>query len=1405
MQRLRIFISSPGDVGQERLIAARAVERLQGEFSHALTLEPVLWEHEPLRATAHFQDEIASPSKCDVVVCILWSRLGTRLPGHFRRADGTEYASGTEWEFEDAANSFLARGVPDMLVYRKTQMPQADLANEAEVLEKLRQKKALDDFLGRWFGDAATGFTNAFHAFQTPEQFEQLIEAHLRRLLQAKAAQAPEADGAAPPPARWRQGSPFRGLESFGYEHASVFFGRTRAIGEIREALVERARRGAAFVLVLAASGSGKSSLLRAGLLPTICQPGVIEGVGLWRRCEIRPGDGAGDLFGALATALLGETAFPTLPSAGFDRAGLVRLLRESPAGAASAIRAGLAQEAARVAQRERLARAPEARLAILLDQLEELFDQDRVAPGEAARFVELVAELARSGVVWVVAAMRSDFYHRAAEIPALLGLSEGAGQRHLPPPDVAEIGQMIRLPARAAGVRFEAADGRRLDDVLHEAAARDSSALPLLSFALDELFKRRSAEGVLTFAAYETLGGLEGALAGRAEEAFQSLPEHVRASLPEVLRALVSIGRDEGDPATARRAPLEAVAGGESRSALVEAFVEARLLVADSGEGGATLRFAHEALLRRWPRLAAWLQEDREFLRVSARMAEAERRWRDEGQAPEFLLPEGKPLGEGADLLRRRREDLDADVVAYIESSIATVEARQRALAAEQKRRLQRSRVAAAAFAAIAALAGGAGWYGLNERRAANVQREVAVIRAAEAMTAGAEAKRQAEAALREQRRADSARRAAEVARLRAETQGRVGLQAQSLFLADAARRSIAAGDVETAMLLALEALPDPERDQPRPYVPRAEAALHEAVASYRFRQLLEGVSAPATALAWSPDGARLAAVSADGGLRVWLPGRSARPAIAEQAHRARATAVAFAPDGRTLATAAADGSLELWDVASGRRRTLPGHDAAIIDVTFGPGGERLVSAGWDGARLWDVAKGAPLRSLKTPGDRLVRIAFDGRRLSALGWSGESWSWDASGKKLAPADFDPQGSKLETTSPDGRRLAMATREGDVVVQAVQPARAATAFAAHDDRISRIAASPDGRLLVTASWNGEAKLWTFPDGRLRARLAGHAAKLHDVAFSPDGGLVATASRDRTVRLWNSRDAALVAVLQGHDDDVRDVEFSPDGSLLATASDDGRARLFDIESGRLLRALEGDPQGVRRVSFGRDGRRLVAAGLGGLVRAWSVEGALLATFEGLRGAATRAAFDVDGDLVVGASTAGETLVWRVADGTMLAELDPHDGAVWHLAFNPAGDRLLTASADGAVRVWSARTWRLLATSRGHGAPIEQAIFTPDGARIVTAATDGAVWLLDAASGEDLARLVSHPRALTDAAVTPDGRYVAAAAMDGGAWIAAIFPSTEALVQHARSLVTRELSPMERRRFFLGGQR
>jgi hypothetical protein len=210
---LRIFVSSPGDVGEERVMTERVVQRLQGEFGRSVKLQPILWEHEPMRATLHPQEQIPLPSQCDIVVCLLWSRLGTRLPDEIT----AEGKTGTEWEFEDAARSYQAKKIPDLLVYHKKKEVLANIRDRAKNEEKIRQMEALDGFLDRWFLSADGTFKAVFKTFQELDQFEELLERDLRKLIQDRLKLTPLAEKT------WHQ-APFRGLEVFDYEHAPIFF-----------------------------------------------------------------------------------------------------------------------------------------------------------------------------------------------------------------------------------------------------------------------------------------------------------------------------------------------------------------------------------------------------------------------------------------------------------------------------------------------------------------------------------------------------------------------------------------------------------------------------------------------------------------------------------------------------------------------------------------------------------------------------------------------------------------------------------------------------------------------------------------------------------------------------------------------------------------------------------------------------------------------------------------------------------------------------------------------------------------------------------------------------------------------------------------------------------------------------
>ena len=656
-------------------MARRVLGRLQAAHAGRLVVEPVLWEQQPLLASDSFQAQLARPSETDVVVAVLWSRLGTPLPRQIRRADGSAYRSGTEFEIEDALAGARAHGRPKVLLYRKTAPPGRWFASDADALEAAAQRDALDAFLGGLLRDADDGsFVAAFHPFTDTAHFEELLELHLLRLLPELAPDAlAEADEA--PVAAWTFGSPFRGLRSFGIEHAAVFFGRTRATAEAVARLQEQAHRGRAFLLLLGMSGGGKSSLAKAGVLPMLMQPGVVEGVDEWRYAVFKPGEAGGDLILALCGALASPHALPSLGTA----AELARELRTAPELVVALVTNALD------------AAGPGARLALVVDQLEEAFTD---AGADRHRFVDLIDALARSGRVWVVATLRSDFYSRCAELPALLELKSGAGQYDVLPPTPSEMAQMIRLPAQAAGLRYEqrADTGERLDERLRDVSCERPGTLPLLQFTLEELYRRRRGDGLLTFAAYADIGGLEGALAHRAESVFAEQPEAVQAALPRVFERLVTLAED--DAIARRRATLEGYVDDDARR-LVEVLVDARLLVSELDESGATyVDVAHEALFKHWPRLASWLLDNRELLRIRSRVTAAAELWQREQRQPEFLLASGKPHDEAQALMAAAvpLEPLEAEFVA---ASTARV---------KRSRALRRGAIAALAGLALAA-----------------------------------------------------------------------------------------------------------------------------------------------------------------------------------------------------------------------------------------------------------------------------------------------------------------------------------------------------------------------------------------------------------------------------------------------------------------------------------------------------------------------------------------------------------------------------------------------------------------------------------------------------------------------------------------------------------------------------
>ena len=419
-------------------------------------------------------------------------------------------------------------------------------------MERLGQKKKLDEFIGKWFHDKAEGtLIAAFHPFDSPSDFEILVENHLRRLIDRQLPGSVTTTSEAR--AVWKKGLavPRPRLRSSSSTHRCSSAGRAPCRTSCTRCALQAAD-GRSFVLILGMSGGGKSSVVRAGVLPMLTRPGVIEDIGFWRRAVFRPTDVRGDIFRG-----------PGQGVAARGRAAVARLGRARPGRARSACCGNRRRRRQRWCAMLSLARRRRwARRTVVSrwssTRWRRCTPTKTSFPEHREAFVDVIDAFARSGRVWVICTLRSDFYPRLANLPKLAALKEGAGQYDLMPPTANEIGQMIRLPTRAAGLRFEedSASSERLDDKLRDAAAEHPEILPLLQFTLEELYQRRTDDGMLTLAAYRELGGVEGSLAQRAETVFKDLPEDVQAELPKILNALVSIEQDGHETIGRKRAP---------------------------------------------------------------------------------------------------------------------------------------------------------------------------------------------------------------------------------------------------------------------------------------------------------------------------------------------------------------------------------------------------------------------------------------------------------------------------------------------------------------------------------------------------------------------------------------------------------------------------------------------------------------------------------------------------------------------------------------------------------------------------------------------------------------------------------------------------------------------------------
>lgn len=458
----------------------------------------------------------------------------------------------------------------------------------------------------------------------------------------------------------WQQGSPFPGLKAYNARYASVFFGRGSQINTLLSRISQQIQFGRAFCLLLGPSGSGKSSLINAGIMPNLMQPGGYNGIQVLSFSSLDLADVApGQLLTDFASAMLDWELNDAPVFAGESAQSLAQALLLRPEQVIAQVLAQLPKSS-----------NVKARFALFVDRLEVLLSSPLFSVDERQQFTQLLEQLATSGAVLVLSACRNEFYPLLVDYPSLIAGKAKGAHFDLAAPGRADMLQMIRLPALAAGLTFDTDpdSATPLDELLCSEAASNPDALPMLQYTLQELYLRRSKDNKLLVSVYNTLGGIEGAIGKNAEQAIAKLSAAEKDSLPRVLSMLVTLREDE--KSITSRSGRVAQLQTDAERTLVQTMVEQRLFVSHLQNGEPCFSIAHEALLRRWPRATAWIAEHFDSLSVKSRLQHLTRRWHTEQYNSAYLLAEGKPLQEALQLKQNRLFQLDAEESEFLQAS---------------------------------------------------------------------------------------------------------------------------------------------------------------------------------------------------------------------------------------------------------------------------------------------------------------------------------------------------------------------------------------------------------------------------------------------------------------------------------------------------------------------------------------------------------------------------------------------------------------------------------------------------------------------------------------------------------------------------------------------------------------
>ncbi|MBW4512247.1 MAG: CHAT domain-containing protein [Scytonematopsis contorta HA4267-MV1] len=1113
---------------------------------------------------------------------------------------------------------------------------------------------------------------------------------------------------------------PYRGLFAFHEEDAHLFFGREKFTSQLVKAVNSKK-----LVAVMAPSGSGKSSVVFAGLIPYLRSHATGELP--VKIATFRPGNNP---FDALATALHGLEVYRELSE----------LFNAQTQNAQSKSPSFLCNFIENIVQQGQ-------RLVLVADQFEELYT---LIP-EASRLLflqELLKAVNDLPNFTLIITLRADFLGRALEDECLGKVLQQYPPELLIPMDKEELQSAIVKPAQMLGVKLE--EGLTEDiinDVNHQ-----PGHLSLLQFALTQLWSTQR-EGILSRAAYQEIGGVEKALAKHAEQVYLKLSPAERKGAKQIFTQLVQPG--EGTEDTRRLATRAEV--GEDNWNLVAYLASARLVVTGRDEKTSTeiVEIVHEELIRGWKELKIWMQQDREFRSWQQQLRGTIRTWENSGKDEGALL-QGKTLTDAEDWQFKRFEELSFIERDFIKLSL---ELRNRQNQKEKRQvTLLRSLLGLVSVALVGTFVGGT--VAVNQwQRAEKVQEgQINALSGysnllsnyhqefdalIEQIRAGQQVGKQKVSNQTRSRVTEGLRRAIYQVKERNRLVGHQSWVYSAAFSPDGKILATASED-KTVKIWSLGG---------------------------QLLRTLVRFDGRATKVVFSPDGKILATASGDRysrehNVKLWsLDGKLI--GILE-GHTNGIWGVSFSPDGKMIATSSDDETVKLWTIEGKLLHTFTEHSRSeskdvrwVRGVSFSPDGKMLVTSSRDKTiKLWDINSHQLIRTFTGHQNWVDSVNFspDGKIIASASHDKTIKLWSIDGKLLHTLTGHEDGVKNVVFSPDGKTLASASGDKTIKLWSTE-GQLLESIAGHQDWVDGVAFSPDGKTLASTSQDNTIKLWHVDLPKLRT-LKGHKNVIELVRFSPNGQMIATRCEGGTAKLW-SIDGQLLQIFKGKGDDkINDIYFSPDSQTIITFSKASQSIRFWNIKGELLRTWK-EPQITRGITISPDGKMIAAASENNTITLWNINGQLLHTLPGHRDSIMSINFSPDGQSLVSGSIDRTVKLWSIK-GQLLQDLRGHQGWVRSVVFSPDGKTIASGSDDKIIKLWSV-DGRLLQTLRGHNDEVRSVSFSPDGKIIASSSADKTIklWSLD---GQLIETLIGHKDSVQSVSFSPDGKTLASGSRD-----------------------------------------